>query len=186
MKLTVEAGFIPELNEKQAELLGLVLEAHNRAALDNPNASSGACVNAVAGTGRVENGIASAILTLGPTHGPVQDARYVYEMFEPEHIRMYIDNGRKVPGFGNSFFRDGIDPAWKPVDQFIREHFKRIALRIDGLTKAMSESGKTLHPNAALYTAAVCSEIGVQKGAEAALFIIARIPAWVHLSLGNG
>lgn len=170
---------IGEYGEGIPELLECCINCHQEAALKNPNASSAAFQNAFLGSGSVENGIASAILTLGKNHGPIIDARVVYEHFEEGDFEM-IKRGVKIAGFGNSFFKDGIDPSFEPLDRQIRYDFPKVAERIDELTKYMHKY-KRIYPNAALYTADVCSEARFKRGHESALFIMARIPAWINL-----
>lgn len=161
------------------ELIECCIACHQSAALKNPNASSAAFQNAFLGSGSVENGIASAILTLGKNHGPIMDARVVYEHFVEGDFEM-VGRGAKIAGFGNSFFKEGIDPSFDPLDSRIRFCFPNVADRIDELTGYMHKH-KKIYPNAALYTAAVCSEAKVKRGHESALFIMARIPAWINL-----
>lgn len=49
------------------------------------------------------------------------------------------------------------------------------------LTAALKAAkGKTIYPNAALYTAAVCSIVGFPYGVEDLLFIMARLPVWAE------
>jgi len=167
------------ITESGLLLLNEVIKAHDLAATTNQNASSAACVNALSGSGSFSNGVASAILTLGKHHGPISDARMVYENFTEDSVRQWIQVGGKVPGFGNSFFKDSIDPAWIRVDVFLNDKFPTVYARIQELGRFVELTvGKKIYPNAALFTAAACSEIGVAHGFESAVFIISRIPAW--------
>jgi citrate synthase len=100
-------------------------------------------------------------------------------------LKSAIEAGMKIPGFGNSFFKDQIDPAWSRVSELIKSDFPNANARVEQLHGWMKEAGKNVHPNAALYTAVVCSELGVIPGAESAIFILARTAAWTSLCIKN-
>jgi len=186
MVLNLNIDFaLADATPKKLELLQAVFDAHDMAARNNQNASSGAAVNAFFGSAQLTNGIASAILTLGDAHGPISPARFVYERFDERALKSAIEAGMKIPGFGNSFFKDRIDPAWSRVREIIAADFPNANARIEQLHGWMKEAGKNIHPNAALYTAVVCSELGVIPGAESAIFIIARTAAWTSLCIKN-
>jgi citrate synthase len=91
----------------------------------------------------------------------------------------------KIPGFGNSFFKDRIDPAWSRVREIIAADFPNANARIEQLHGWMKEAGKDVHPNAALYTAVICSELGMIPNSESAIFILARTAAWTSLCIKN-
>jgi citrate synthase len=155
------------------------------AARNNQNASSGAAVNAFFGSAQLTNAIASAILTLGDAHGPIGPARFVYEKFDERSLKSAILSGMKIPGFGNSFFKDSIDPAWSRVREIIEVDFKKANDRIKQLHGWMKEVGKDVHPNAALYSAVICNELGMIHGSESAIFVLARTAAWTSLCMKN-
>jgi hypothetical protein len=163
-------------NPNPEALLDPLMDAHMAAARRLDNASTNAVINACAGSGDLGKGIAAALLTTGYRHAPLEQARRVYE----EGIE--LPARFPIPGFGNSFFKDSIDPAFSTLSELLEEEYPSIAARIELLTKQVRElTGKNLFPNAALFTAAVCSEIGVPRGAEIAIFILARMPVWVDL-----
>jgi citrate synthase len=186
MVLNLNIDFaLADATPQKLELLQAVFDAHDMAARNNQNSSSGAAVNAFFGSAQITNGIASAILTLGDAHGPIGPARFVYEKFDERAFKSAIEAGMKIPGFGNSFFKDRIDPAWSHVSELIKSDFPNVNARIEQLHGWMKDMGKDIHPNAALYTAVVCSEIGVIPGAESAIFILARTAAWASLCIKN-
>jgi len=49
----------------------------------------------------------------------------------------------------------------------------------------MKEAGKDVYPNAALYTAVICSELAMIPGSESAIFVLARTAAWTSLCVKN-
>lgn len=165
--------------DKDPELLRLLFEAHAKTALENENASTFACMNAGIVTGRLENGIASAILTLGGHHAPISKTRTVLDYWVLADVEHAISMDKFIPGFGNAFYKDSIDPAWSGVDNRLRECYPEMHGRIMQLQEWVNKTtGKTLYPNAAIYTAAVCDIIGVLEGTEVALLMLARIPVW--------
>ena len=184
LKLNIDFA-LAEVTPKKLELLQAVFDAHDMAARNNQNSSSGAAVNAFFGSAQLTNAIASAILTLGDAHGPISPARFVYERFDERALKSAIESGMKIPGFGNSFFKDSIDPAWSRVREIIDVDFPRASGRINQLHGWMKEAGKYLHPNAALYSAVICSELGMIPGSESAIFILARTAAWTSLCIKN-
>jgi citrate synthase len=184
LKLNIDFA-LEEVTPEKLELLQSVFDAHDMAARNNQNASSGAAVNAFFGSAQLTNAIASAILTLGDAHGPIGPARFVYEKFDERSLKSAILSGMKIPGFGNSFFKDSIDPAWSRVREIIEVDFKKANDRIKQLHGWMKEVGKDVHPNAALYSAVICNELGMIHGSESAIFVLARTAAWTSLCMKN-
>jgi citrate synthase len=184
LKLNIDFA-LEEVTPEKLELLQAVFDAHDMAARNNQNASSGAAVNAFFGSAQLTNAIASAILTLGDAHGPIGPARFVYEKFDERSLKLAILSGMKIPGFGNSFFKDSIDPAWSRVREIIEVDFKKANDRIKQLHGWMKEVGKDVHPNAALYSAVICNELGMVHGSESAIFVLARTAAWTSLCMKN-
>jgi|SRR5580693_2770814 citrate synthase len=179
--ITIPVPFLGSLNERQSKLLGLTVIAHQQACYNNQNASKEICRCIAQCGGRLENGIASAILSLGGSHAPLLDARDTYLHGNRFTIgdKLSRKKGYKVPGFGNSFFKDHIDPAWVPVRSFIKEEFTLSFDRITQLSGDVAEAtGKTLFPNAALFTAVVCEICEIPAGMESTIFILSRLPIW--------
>lgn len=174
---------IPSVNAIQQGLMQMVLDAHDKAARTNPSSSTLACQNAGMSTGSAALGIASAMMTLGSLHAPIEAARVIYETATQKSIIESVMQGNIIPGFGNSFFKVGIDPAWEQVSKYIELNLSDMHGRIYDLTQWMHRSGKILYPNAALFSAAAASECGVKRGAEVAIFAIARIPAWAEMAI---
>ena len=89
LKLNIDFA-LEEVTPNKLELLQAVFDAHDMAARNNQNASSGAAVNAFFGSAQLTNAIASAILTLGDAHGPIGPARFVYEKFDERSLKSAI------------------------------------------------------------------------------------------------
>lgn len=169
------------------ELLDLLIRAHRNAAISNNNLSKAVCVQACYGSGKFRQGVAAAILTIGDAHAPLHSAREVYENADVESVRQQVANGMIVPGFGNSFFKTHIDPAFKDLYVHLKSHFPSEEQRIAALTdavwrglKAKGGSVTQLWPNAALFTAAVCKAIAFPHGVEELLFLLPRLPVWAE------
>jgi citrate synthase len=163
---------------QHAELLGLLAESHYRAALDNANTSSAVAVAVYAASGRLCNAIAAASLAQGGLHAPIAQARALFKFRDPVAAAMYLrDTGQRVPGFGNSFYKDRIDPAFSLLFQSLPAAQKVLIAEIN------TEVLPKLFPNAAIITAAVCEVADIPNGAESTIFVHCRTPAWTKLCL---
>jgi citrate synthase len=104
----------------------------------------------------------------------------LYENGEKQVVQVMIRRGQMIAGFGNSFYKTSIDPAFNDVMAILQVSFPKVMARINELSGWLIEAGKPLYPNAALITAAVCSELGIRGGTETSLFILWRLPVWVN------
>lgn len=178
------------------ELLDLLLTAHRNAAQDNANISKQLCVAASYGSGKFRQGLIAAIASIGDTHAPLTAAREVFENAEFDQVQQQAANGAIIPGFGNSFFKTHIDPAFKPVHLHLGKHFTREENRLAKLTESVwkgikakergTDKDTQLWPNAAMYTAIAAQLLGVPHGLEEVLFLLPRIPVWAEACLAPG
>lgn len=159
-----------------------VLEAHSKAALDNQNQSSVAVQLAAAAGVPFHQAVAAALATLGGLHGPVTQARRVIFYRHRDEIVRAIESGLRIPGWGNSFHKDGTDPAWLEVEQVLSvehpEHWQQLH-RITLMLKKYG--GVVLYPNAAAFTAVAAEVLGSPLGTELSLFLVGRVGAWAEL-----
>lgn len=179
------------------DLYFLLLRAHDEAAVANPNGSiTVACITYEA-SGSMINALAAAALTQGHLHAPIEPARELLRQGDnaADDARSMIEYGTRVPGFGNSFYRQevvdsvgegppvvvgGSDPAFAPVEAAIREHYPEVAAIIDNIR----ECNPKLPPaNAAMWTAAVLEIMGLPIGIGPAIFIATRVRAWAEALL---
>ena len=171
-----------EPDESVERLLDTLSACHQEAARSNSNASSAAIRHVAACGGSFDTAVASALLTLGFKHAPIAAARrLIYDETE-EWVVERLEGGEKIPGWGNSFFKKGIDPAFAPIDLYLRSYHPAGASdRLDRISEAIFKvTGKTLFPNAAAYSA-VCAEIvNLPRGTESSLFISCRLPVWAE------
>lgn len=181
MRAVIPIPYVPNLNTEQVRLLQATIDAHQHAARFNRNVSTVTFMQTCAGSGRIESAIAAAILTVGHLHAPILEARGLYEEGQKLMVLGRLHGKQKIAGFGNSFHKTSVDPAWDEVMNIIRMSFPKIDARIGELCSWMAEGGKPLYPNAALFTAAVCSELKIRHGTETSLFAVWRIPVWVDM-----
>lgn len=154
------------------ELVSALFAAHREAAIVNDNASKVAVQQAWGGSGRFENAMIAGLATIGALHAPLTAARDLWEGGDIPRDR--------IPGFGNSFYQH--DPAFNRVSLALQRKHQPALARLDMLSRQVQTGlGKTLWPNAALYTAIVASICEVPRGLESALFALARIPAWAEM-----
>jgi citrate synthase len=164
---------------KAEALLAHLETAHYMAALHNRNTSSQVATATYAASGDLGKAIAAATLAQGSLHAPITAARDLLEsMPEPWLTAERIaDSGRRVPGFGNSFWNDRIDPSFYDVYAVLPHALQTEIMEIKA--KVLPK----LHPNAAIITAAVCIAAELPRGVEPAIFAYCRIPAWTRLCL---
>lgn len=161
-------------------LVPLVLRAHAAAALDNRPVSSTVFADAAKGSGDFGKACIAALATLGGEHAPITAARRF--LYNPRRtVYEMLESGERVPGWGNAFYRYRPDPAWDAVALRLKVQHPQHHIRIDTISKELLACGKHLFPNAAAYTAVVAHIIDLPLGAEAALLLLGRVPAWVEL-----
>lgn len=178
--ITIRADFIPALDAPMRVLLDTLMDSHRSAAQNNPNASKTAAVQAWHGSGNYVQGVCAGLLTTGAKHAPLRAARAVFRS-TPLQIEVRANRGEIVPGFGNSFYKDMIDPSFQPVmDELMKFPGGR---KVTELRDAMWRAKRQVWPNAALLTAAVCDTIKCPDGIEEFFFLTARLPVWTAAML---
>jgi citrate synthase len=174
------------LTSAESELLAACLAAHDQSAR-RPTPSLVAVLNAFFGSRNYANAIASACTALGTVHGPIVET---YDLIvDPRGAALagdILDRGRKVPGWGSSFAKGGIDPIWDPVDSRLRALAPSAMRMVDGITRLLSNHGKDLWPNPSTYTAATAIALGIRRELAPWLFIHGRLAAWSQAILLEG
>lgn len=166
-----------------SELRELLRDAHQRAARDNANLSSQLVIAMAQAGAPFEKTCASALLSLGTLHAPVTEARRLLR--RPGAIGEILWEFQRAPGFGNSFYRDEVDPAFKELHDVIMMEHMYWASALSLVSHELERVHCYLYPNAAAYTAVVCEIEGVAEGTELALVIEARLPVWAELWAEN-
>jgi citrate synthase len=164
---------------KDDDLLNLLATAHANAANHNENASTQFATIATKGSGDFSKGVIAALATVGGQHAPLREARNLWDNYAADHPN-------PVPGFGNTFYKDKIDPQFTPVVKYIKDVYPDYYKRLVELTNYVAEFvGKRLQPNAAMFTAMVCDICGIPEGMEYLIFLLARAPVWADKSFNN-
>lgn len=172
----------PLSRDTRTELLALVWNAQRRAAAANTsNASNVATMIAAAGSGSALNAIVSAMLSTGGVHAPVAQAR---EVLFRRPVPAELPAGKLVPGFGNSFHKDQIDPEWKAAACRLRD-FPAVWEPICAWSALLESAGKPKHPNAAALTAAVAELVRWPDGLEVILVAQPRFVVWAEVYLNS-
>lgn len=170
-----------EFSASEEKLLNALSDAHGACVWRN-NASTMALQQAAGGSGRLCNALVAALSTLGVNHGPIEEAHALLGADDRrEEARKILALGRKVPGWGNSFIRDGIDPAFQEVDQCLQAEFPAWYGRLTEITGYLHAAGKSVWPNPGGYTAIAALVLGMPGNLSPALFVGARLWEWVRL-----
>lgn len=188
-------------NEKLAihgpALINELMEAHYAAGRDNPSISQQVFLAAMEGSGNPIGSVCAALLTTGSKHGPLSETRGLMHMFgrDPSTVTAVIletiSNGEKIPGLGNSFFKEGIDPAFqKAYDCYCSAHYDiypeipvtLLDKFVDAVNKVRPSDSAPLYANAASITAAICELLNAIPYFENWFFVSARSRAWLELA----
>lgn len=179
----------PQLDTPAKErLLATLFEAHRTAATDNANLSKALVNEAARGSLNFITAIIAGLSCLGGVHAPVTAARKVIYFWPRARLQTMINCGAMIPGWGNAFFKDKIDPAFVPLARLLVEEYPKETERLDAITELLRP--KKLLPNAAAYTAVTAELLGLHFGLEVALFLAPRLPVWAmkakeHLTEGK-
>jgi citrate synthase len=156
-------------------ILDVLYEAHYQSALRG-NCSHHALVAAAVGSGDYFKALAAGLMTLGGTHAPLMAT---YDVLCAEHLPVLHD-GRRVPGWGNGFVKDGPDPLWQNVQEALEETSPEMSAKIQAITQHLHDAGKRVWPNPSCYTAAVAITVGIPRYAVGELLIRGRLKAWTE------
>jgi citrate synthase len=161
------------LNEAEAKLLQLTLDAH-AASAQRDNISSVVLVNTAIGSGELTKALSAALATLGGAHAPLEQTHAVLTLEPLGH------NGGEhpIPGWGNSFVKGAPDPIWKDVDAQLGEVAPEVYTSIVRITSQLHDAGKLVWPNPSAYTAAVGIALGLPAPLLSWLFIQGRLAVW--------
>lgn len=178
--------------EQSQELRHLIVKAHYEAAINNQgNISVVASLAAYQGSGNPYQAIAAGILSMGGMHAPIDAARSLVKRYNEdrgkfrEMIAYLLKAKIRIPGFGNSFYKDQIDPSFQPAYNKYLEItglYNPVEIISEMVNRDCKERGKPfLHPNAAIITAAIAELLELPPGQEISLALQGRITAWVNL-----
>jgi citrate synthase len=187
-------------DDEKDSLLSELIQAHYKAASNN-SISKMVFQATFEGSGNVVNAISAGLLTIGDKHGPLYQARALVKAYEedPENARNFmfslLKEGEKIPGFGNSFFKTGIDPAFYDVYRHYAEVFLRVHETYPSQNTVyelwevfynlksldLPRNGFAgIYPNAAIITGAIMELCGCVPFYENWIFINGRTRAWIE------
>jgi citrate synthase len=164
------------------EVLNLLHDAHHLC-IERNNASSAAVRHVAQSSGSFLNSMIAGIASLGDLHGPIPATCSFLQkaQFDPETTtRLWLAEG-KIPGWGNSFIKDGPDPAFCRVHDYIWNNAPQWGNTADRVTLYLHGRGKRVYPNPSLYTAAVSIILGVPVEMSYWLFLRSRLDGWARL-----
>lgn len=167
------------LSEPEYKLLNLCLEAHGKSSFRD-NISTNVLKNTALGSLNYTSAISAALCSLGGVHAPLLQS--VSALMEPiENVRKLIEMGGKVPGWGSSFEKDGVDPIWAPLADHIAKEFPEVNTRIDEITQELHKRGKKIYPNPSIFTAATGLILHIPAPIIPWLFIHGRLVSWTTM-----
>jgi citrate synthase len=164
-----------------SELNGLLAEAHYKSAFRNNISSTAVAICAESKTDFL-NAVVAAISTLGGIHAPIAKAfRLINHSSPTTEIQAILDSGERVPGWGNSFHKTGIDPIWAPVDECLKMNYHSKWVTLTEMTAYLHSCGRKIFPNPACYTATVAAINGLTEDSAGYLFLSSRLSAWLKI-----
>lgn len=169
-----------ELSPVEEALLGEVLAAHEASA-ERDNISRTAVQYASFGSGDYGKAIASAILTLGGVHAPLErTGRFLLNENPALLVPGMVQRKEKIPGWGNSFVTGSADPLWATVHERIESYYPDFGSKLSDVTEALALAGKPVFPNPSAYTAIAAIVLSVPLEVAPYLFILGRLGAWTQ------
>lgn len=170
------------LTEKEHKLLNLCLDAHSQS-VHRDNISTAVLRNAAVGSLSFSTAIAAALCSIGGIHAPLLQSFYFLQRPMSE-IEQHLELGHFVPGWGNSFEKQGIDPLWQPVADYIAQNFPELGQKIEGITLSLHNHGKQIYVNPSSLTAAVAIILDIPPEIVCWLFIQGRLSGWAQVFYG--
>ena len=168
------------LNERERfDILSSLWDAHRNSAIENESGSKVVARIIGEGSGSFGHSACGAILSVGSKHGPILEARRVLVGLSPDEAFSIATKGGIIPGFGNSFFRDGIDPAWQGTFNLLALKCRNEIAILMAINEAIGRAGHKIFPNAAGISAVACEALGLPYGIEDAIFIMPRMNVWL-------
>lgn len=163
-------------------ITGALFRAHSNAAIKNEsNLSNQAVALAAQGSQSFCQSVIAGLATLGKSHAPVTEARrLLYQTTIPDIDKM-IASGKRIPGWGNSFYKESLDESWVEFDALLKAEHPAHHHTLETITALLASHGKKLWPNAAAYTAVTAQIIELPWGTELQLVIVPRVYVWAEI-----
>lgn len=142
------------------------------------NCSTVALSNSFLGSKSYRQAIASAILSLGDRHGPIEN---IMDFLKNGDVLNFIENKKTIPGWGNSFIKGKEDEFWLDVNTHLCNFYPEEFKVMNNITQALHNSGKMIFPNPGCYTALTAIILGIPSKVAEYLFLSCRLPAWTEI-----
>jgi hypothetical protein len=160
-------------------LWSAVYKAHRASGYSNASLSK-VLVNLIGqSSGSFAHSVTAGMMALGKKHGPIAQARDDILYTTPASVAVLVKDGIKIAGFGNTFFKDQIDPSWSEVVTILRTSYPETWAKVQALQDALHAAGKTLYPNPGGLSAAACIATELERGLEEAIFVMPRMQVWL-------
>lgn len=170
------------LTEAEKQLLQAVFAAHD-ASTQRRNVSSDAVAFASIGSGDYTKAISAALACIGGLHAPVIQAMALLDSPMSYLIaRQIVADGKKVPGFGNSFYRGIPDELWIGVSEALRLNAPDLHDKIERITTELHSLGKKIYPNPGCFTAATAIVLGIPAPVAPWIFVAGRLTGWTKIA----
>ena len=166
-----------------ADIYENFIQMHTEMAFRN-NASS-SIIRAMAQLGKpLNDAIAAGLMTLDTIHAPIRSACECFNAYENDGALNASYCGRKVPGFGSSWYKNESDPV---VEKFLNELDPDTLHTVTAYTAYVQDMWNRpgLFPNAALATAAFAFQENIDPVTAMSKVILGRIDAWVSIYSDN-
>lgn len=166
------------------EGVALLMEAHRAAARANMSASNQLAAAAGEAGCDLKDAFIAALSVTGGHHAPVTEIReFLCGLLARPNRASVVCQAlaeKKLPGFGNSFFKGESDPATLDFARWLAvEHDSYTAL-LEEIGGICLESGKVLFPNIGAHTAIMAEILGMPRGTELLLFALPRLEIWTE------
>lgn len=166
------------LNEHEAKLLQLCLEAHAQSAL-RQNVSSVVFQQVAISSGDYTKSVSAALMSLGSVHAPLLDTFHFLE--SKRNVDRIISCNLKIPGWGNSFEKEHDDPLWIGVRDHLESHFIDVWNLVNNVTIRLRGLGKNIFPNPSAFTAATGIALRMPPEILPWLFLNGRLNVWTAM-----
>lgn len=174
------------LDDDERYLLQHLAEAHC-ASTFRGNVSQAVFLNAASGSNSILSGVAAALCSTGGLHAPITETYAFLTVPDPVvETSLAVADKRKIPGWGNSFAKDGYDPLWETVHCWFASFRHRwMEERVLKVTEQLHAAGKKIYPNPSCYTAAAAIALEMPAHLAPILFLPGRLDGWAKIYHDN-
>jgi citrate synthase len=166
------------LSDYEQILFKELLKAH-AASVHRENCSTTAFLAAASGSRDFLKGVCAALCSVGEVHAPLQATYEFLDAYPAFNLP------ERVPGWGNSFVREEIDPIWAEVWKVLLVVAPTLTDTMSAITEELHSRDKRIFPNPSALTAACCIAMQVPKELCGLFFVLGRVEGWGKLYFDN-